>query len=300
MEIYESVVSSNEPTAVALGFFDGVHSAHARVIKEVCGDPSLCPTVMTFSSAHLLPQKKREAGLLQTDEQKLECFQKLGVKRVYLLPFVEIASMEPRQFIETVVCQAMNAKRISCGYDYRFGANASGDASLLSSICAEKGIDLRIVPQYTSHGVTVSSTAIRQALVNGDMALVNAFLGYPYYIKERVVHGKSLGRTLGFPTLNQPLSEKLVLPKFGVYQSRTKIDGNWYRSITNIGVKPTIEGVRAPLAETYLLDASGDFYGMTARVELFKLTRPEQKFADVEELKETVHRDIAYRQAQPF
>ena len=300
MEIYESVALSSEPTAVALGFFDGVHSAHTRVIKQVCGDSSLCPTVMTFSSAHLLPYKKRGSGLLQTDEQKLERFEKLGIRRVYLLPFSEIALMEPRQFIEEVVCRAMNAKRVACGYDYRFGAMAAGDAVLLSEICSENGVDLRIVPQYTSHGVTVSSTAIREALANGELSLVNEFLGYPYYIKERVVHGRSLGRTLGFPTLNQPLSPMLVLPKFGVYQSRTKIDGIWYRSITNIGVKPTIEGVRAPLAETYLLDASGDFYGMTARVELFQMMRPEQKFSDVAQLKEAVHRDIARRQAQPF
>ena len=142
----------------------------------------------------------------------------------------------------------------------------------------------------------ISSTAIRQAILAGDIPLANEMLGYRYALEGEVIHGHHLGRTLGFPTLNQAIPLGLLMPKFGVYSSLTHIDGETYRSITNIGIKPTIEGERAPLSETYMLGASGDFYGKVAYVELLHMMRPEKKFSGIAELKQTVLQDLAQRE----
>ena len=189
----------------------------------------------------------------------------------------------------------LHARRLSCGYNYTFGQGAAGDTGLLRRLCAEQGVELNICPRLERDGELVSSSTIRELLGAGRIPEANALLGYRYYILGEVIHGRSLGRTLGFPTLNQVLSRPCVVPAHGVYNSVTWVRGKRYRSITNIGVKPTIEGERAPLAETYMLGAEGDFYGETARVELLEHTRPEQKFSSVEELREIVQRDISRR-----
>lgn len=298
MECYRDIPQQSESSAVALGFFDGVHTAHAQVIRAVLGKEEYVPTVLTFSADTVLPVSKAGSGLLITEEQKRRRIASLGIQKMFEPSFSEIGGLSAEAFFEEILYKRLRARVLSCGYDYHFGKGARGNADLLQKLCSERKIQLIIVPRCSDRGVTVSSSEIRRAISAGDIMRANELLGYRYTVDGTVIHGKSLGRTLGFPTLNQRLWEGLLLPKFGVYSSITHICGETHRSITNIGVKPTIEGDRAPLAETYMLDADGDYYGKEASVELLHMSRPEQRFSGVGELKETVLRDIAFRRAE--
>lgn len=294
MQVYYNLEKSLEETAVALGFFDGVHTAHAEVIYGA-RQPGLVWSVLTFRISEGAPANKSGLELILPDAQRLERLESLGVERVYFPAFREMAGLSAEDFFRRILMDKLHARRLSCGYNYTFGQGAAGDTGLLRRLCAGQGIELNICPRLERDGELVSSSTIRELLGAGRIPEANALLGYRYYILGEVIHGRSLGRTLGFPTLNQVLSRPCVVPAHGVYNSVTWVRGKRYRSITNIGVKPTIEGERAPLAETYMLGAEGDFYGETARVELLEHTRPEQKFSSVEELREIVQRDISRR-----
>lgn len=298
MEVVNGLPQVMDPSAVALGYFDGVHLAHQQVIRSAVNQKAagLIPTVMCFRTSLRRPENKDTGRLILTEEQKLEQFARLGIERVFLPDFAEIADMTAAHFLQEILQKRLSAAAISCGYDYSFGQGGRGDVSLLRRFCHEKGLGLEVLQPVLLHGETVSSTAIRQALLEGDIPRANELLGYDYYILGEVVHGRSLGRTLGFPTLNQPFGEDQLVPRYGVYNSRTKIGGSDYRSITNVGIKPTISGLRAPLAETHLLGGQGDWYGKVARVSLLEMTRPEKKFSGVEELKQVVLADIARRE----
>ena len=296
MEILREIVQTDRPSAVALGFFDGVHTAHAKVISAAVGHENTVPTVLTFASDTNLPVSKVGYKLLQTEAQKAKCIEKLGAERLITLPFESVADLSPECFFNDILVAKLGAKVISCGYDYRFGKGAAGDVTLLKTLCENAGITLLVTPQQTDHDTVISSTAIRQAVLDGDIPRANEMLGYRYTLEGDVVHGHHLGNTLGFPTLNQMMPLGLLMPKFGVYASITHIGGKSYPSITNIGIKPTIEGERAPLAETHMLGASGDFYGMNAEIELLHMIRPEKRFASLAELKQAVLQDIARRE----
>lgn len=298
LESYRDIPHQDEPSAVALGFFDGVHTAHAQVIRAVLEQEGCVPTVLTFSTDTALPVSKAGSGLLMTEEQKRRRIASFGIRRMFEPSFSEIGAFSAEEFFEEILCARLRAQVLSCGYDYRFGKGAKGDTALLQKLCAARGVRLIVIPRCSDHGITVSSSEIRRAISSGDMVRANELLGYRYTVDGVVIHGRSLGRTLGFPTLNQRLWKRLLLPKFGVYSSVTHIQGETHRSITNIGVKPTIEGDRAPLAETYMLDAEGDYYGKEASVELLRMSRPEQRFTSIKELKETVLCDIAHRRAE--
>ena len=296
MEVVTELGEQTGPSAVALGYFDGVHIAHAAVIRAMKEAEGIA-TVLTFRLGAQLPGSKAGMRPILTPEQRLERLERLGVERVVIPPFEEIAAIPAEEFFRRVLVGQLHACAVVCGFDYSFGRGAEGTPELLGRLCREEGIGLTVVPPMEWEGEPVSSTRIRRLLEMGDLPGANALLGYPYYVLGPVIHGRSLGRTLGFPTLNQQLRPEQALPRFGVYNSRTEIEGIAYRSITNIGVKPTIEGERLPLAETHLLDTEGDFYGKTARVSLLEMTRPERKFRDLQELQDTVQQDIARRRA---
>lgn len=299
MELITSLSEGNRPCSVALGFFDGVHLAHAQVIRAAvaaAGGKGAIPSVLSFRTQKGRLVNKGNSGYILDEGQKLERFQKLGVEQVFLPEFSDLAQMEAEDFVEDILFARLQARVVACGYDYSFGKDARGRVELLQNCCERAGVTCIVLPQYRLDGEPVSSSRIRDCLLAGEIPQANRLLGYAYEITGPVIHGRSLGRTLGFPTLNQAFSPDRLVPRFGVYNSTTVIEGRVYDSITNIGVKPTIEGVRAPLAETYLLDADGDFYGAFARVTLLELTRPERKFESLEELKQTVHRDIRARE----
>lgn len=298
MQVCRKIEDYSGYTSIALGLFDGLHLAHASVIQnavQAAKEFGFTAAVLTFRPDATEIGSKPNFRAILSEEQKLERIASFAVQYVWEPPFTEIADLSADAFFWDILVGKLHTKVLSCGYDYTFGKGASGDVTLLAELCGQAGIMLRVQPPLLHGSIPISSTRIRELIALGDIAGANELLGYPYYILGEIVHGRALGRTLGFPTLNQQLSEMQVLPKFGVYTSTTTLNGIAYAGITNIGIKPTIEGERLPLAETYLLDMDGDFYGMTARVVLHSLTRQEQRFENLEELKRAVQSDIAKR-----
>lgn len=202
-----------------------------------------------------------------------------------------------RDFIEKVLVKIMNAKVVVCGFDFRLGAGGGSDAEELKCICREYGIKVVIIPPFSLDGCVVHSTAIKNLIKSGEIAKANKLLGYDFSIEGRVIEGNRIGRTIGSPTINQRFPESIVMPRFGVYKSVTYLDGRVMPSVTNIGVKPTVDYKDSPLAETHIMDFDGDLYGRTLRVSLLDFIRPERRFDSVGELKAQLDKDkIAAKQ----
>lgn len=288
----------NEETAIALGFFDGVHLAHQRVIEPVVKAKSkgLTPMVMTFETDSQT-EIKGKSGLtvIETDRQKLFELERIGAEIVYMADFPSVAKLEWTEFVEEILIGKFNVKMISCGYDYRFGNGAKGNVELLRGLCEKHSVELNVVPQFKVGGETVSSTAIREYIKEGEIEKANRLLGYSYNTYSEVVHGRHLGNTLGFPTVNQEFSGNQLVPKYGVYNTTAYIRGVPYKSITNVGVKPTIKGERLPLAETYILGTDEDLYGELLRVDYHSLIREERRFSSIDELKNAIKSDVFKR-----
>ncbi len=281
---------------VALGFFDGVHIGHGELLKRTAAkakELSLIPAVLTYSSHPSEILAKEAVGLINTTEERCEIIRELyGISDITVKEFTrEYASLSCEIFADEILVKQMNAGYVVAGFDFRFGKGGKGDAETLSALCESRGIGCDIIDKVELDGDTVSSSRIRELIAQGDMEESARLLGHYHCIISEVVHGASLGEKLGFPTINQTLSPKLCLPKFGVYASRIEINGRTYTGVTNIGVRPTVADGEAPRAETHIIDFSGDLYGKNVKVELVRFIRGEMKFSSVEELKKQIARD---------
>ena len=288
MRIYHGWSVSPRPAAVALGGFDGLHVGHCGVIAQARKD-GLLPSVFTFQTD--LFQEGKKVPRILSQRRKMELLDQMGVRQCWVAPFEEIRHMEAEEFLSRILEDVCGAKLIACGYNFRFGRGGKGTSGLLREFCEFRGIEARILPPVQAEGETVSSTRIRELVAEGDMKRAAALLGRPFCLDTPVLHGRQLGRTLGFPTVNQPVPRNFVLPRFGVYASVVRIDGIPYYGVTNVGVKPTV-GADAPLSETWLPGYRGrELYGEILVTELIGFVRPEQKFGSVEELREQIARD---------
>ena len=288
------MTAKNRPSAVALGFFDGLHLGHIEVIKRALLKDGLCSVVFTFNDKTSLPKFSGKKGhCIITHEQKTEIFGGLGVERVYAPDFGDVKDYTAREFVERILRDELNASFVVCGYDFRFGKGGEGNPETLKQLCSEYGMECEVVPAVAVDGVTVSSTAIREMITKGDIETANRFLGYELSYKLPVTQGSKIGRTIGFPTINQKIPDYMVKPKNGVYKSWTIVDGRTYRSITNIGVKPTVDYKGGAVMETHITGYDGNLYGQTVRVALREFIRDEKKFAGLEELKQQIEEDKA-------
>mgnify|MGYP006066013615 FL=1 len=287
MICYSHLQPAQGSTSIALGFFDGVHRGHQNVLHaalQAADQNHLTPGVFTFTLDSQKPKSKQQNQRLLSPEGQLQKLEEMGFACCWRPGFGEFHQLTPIQFVKQILQDTMQAKFVSCGENYHFGANAAGDAGLLVSLCALFDIKAEIVPTCVENGEPVSSTRIRTAIQNGDMESANQMLGYPWQFREKVVLGNQLGRTMNYPTINQIFPKELVLPKLGVYISATEIHGKRFPSITNIGFKPTIGGVTSPLAETHILDYSEDLYGQEITVFLYRYLRGEKKFDSIQHL----------------
>lgn len=299
MVVYDRLVDSDRETAVALGLFDGLHKGHQAVIGRVVAEREngLTPTVLTFSTDHVQPARKRGMKKILTRSLFLKALEETGTEILESPPFEEIMGLSPREFVERVLCGRLKAKAVACGRDFRFGKDAAGDLFILRELCGEYGIRLEAVSPLLDGGEAISSTRIRQCLAEGEIETANWLLGRPYSFDFEVAHGNELGRRIGVPTINQIFPEQFLVPRFGVYASYTWLEGKWYRSITNVGVKPTIEGNRLPLAETHIIGVDDHLYGQNIQVSLMKFIRPEKKFDSIEALTAEIQANIERIQA---
>lgn len=289
----EHVRVTGRKSAVALGFFDGVHLGHRAVISKAaaCSAEGLTPVVYTFKKSPRTCISGENICAITSIKDKAQIIKQLGIDYLYTVDFNKIRSLQPREFISEILCGVLSCARVFCGFNYRFGVNGSGDSNLLKAECGKHGIDVTVVPPVLLGKTVVSSTEIRRLLESGNIAGANKMLGYNFGYQGKIIPGRQLGRILGAPTINQKLEKETVIPKFGVYASFVSIENKLYTGVTNIGVKPTV-GSSCILGETWLTDFSGgSLYGKNAKVELLEFLRPERKFASLEELKEAILSD---------
>ena len=270
-------------TAVAIGNFDGLHRGHAHVIEAMLGAAKaggLVPSVLTFE-----PHPRRyfapDAPVfrLETLKQKLSRLREWGVQRVYMPRFnARFAAQSAEVFLQTVLQRQLNARAVLTGENFAVGATRHGIA--VQTLAAVKIGD-----------VVCSSSAVRAALTQGDMAQVAVLLGRSYQLTGRVMHGDARGRQLGFPTANVQLSPGLKLPAYGVYAVRMVIGGRVVPGVANLGVRPTFGGAVAPRLEVHVFDFDADIYGAAVTVELTQFIRPEIKFATLDALKAQIASD---------
>lgn len=278
-------------TAIALGYFDGLHRGHRNVISLAVAEKKngLTSVCFTFSKSPKSVIKKIAANALMTSEDKLKTLEMLGIDHTYQADFEKIMDMTAKDFFKDILVDKLKVKKLFCGFNYRFGKNGEGDVEMLQSLCNAYGVELCVVPPEQSDGEVVSSTLIRKLVSEGKVNQANELMCSRFGFSSVIEHGKKLGRELGTPTINQQLDPDLVVPKFGVYASAVTLEnGNVYCGVTNIGVKPTVGG-RIPICETWMPEYTGDeIYGQSADVRLLDFIRPERKFNDIYELKNAI------------
>ncbi|MBQ7556883.1 MAG: riboflavin biosynthesis protein RibF [Lachnospiraceae bacterium] len=285
----------DEPTALSIGKFDGVHLGHRKILSLVAEQKSrgLVPSVFTFDPSPDELFTGVSAGSLLTKEEKEETLSMLGVEILVEYPMNrETAAILPEEFLRNVLRDRLNTRYVAAGDDLSFGRGGEGDAAFLKAEAPVMGMEAEIVEKVVKRGEVVSSTLIRSYLRKGDMERVAELMAAPYYVDGIVEDGDHRGRSLGFPTINVRPSPLKLLPPRGVYRSVVFMEDRIYAGITNIGVKPTFGDHNPCITETYLYDFDGDAYGKRVRVELLAFMRGERRFSSPEELKEQVDRDL--------
>lgn len=281
-------ITNGERAAVSLGIFDGVHIGHRAVLNSA-KKSGLKTAVFTFLSETVTT--KGNKGVIYPDKRKQELLKSLGVEYILSPSFSDFKDMSAEDFVKEVLVGALNAKEVFCGEDFHFGKGAAAGVCELCELCRKYEIKLSVTPPVMYKGQAVSSTRIKNALISGDISSANDMLYEKFGYFEKVIHGNEIGRTLNFPTINQVIPEKTVLPKLGVYITEVEVSGEIYKGVSNVGVKPTV-GSKEPLIETHILDFSGNLYGESLSVRLVKFLREEKKFASLNELKRQVDFDI--------
>ena len=282
---------------IALGLFDGVHLGHGALLKcakKRAEELGATAAALTFSTPPAQILNGMPIPLINTPKERSALMQRLyQIEDVITLPFdANFATLSWDEFLLRFLLETYHACHIVAGYDYRFGAGGMGDAARLRAFCASHEIGCDIIDQVTLDGIKVSSTHIRNLLSEGNLEDAARFLGHPHYLELPVKSGHQLGRTIGAPTVNQVPETGMILPPFGVYETRVQIGGKSYRGVTNIGVRPSVSEGDTVTVETHILDFDGDLYGKTLPLEFLSMLREERKFPSVSALKAQIHLDI--------
>lgn len=276
--------------SLALGYFDTLHIGHLEIIRELSKLNGI-PSLFTFSKSLNEFIKGKSERDLYSFRDRVNLFEKYGVKTVFVEePNRDFLNLTPYEFLDYLTSK-INIGAFVCGYDYTFGVNASGNIDILKTYCEEHNIEFRVIDEKTVGEKKVSSTLIKESLKNGDILSANAFLGRTYSVLGRVQKGRMEGRLMGFPTANISLDDMLILPKYGVYKGRVRVQGKTYNSIINIGTHPTFDDNKVNL-EAYIINFDKDIYGYLIEVFLDDYIRDIVKFNSIDELKEQLKRDL--------
>lgn len=281
---------SDKATAVTLGKFDGLHRGHQKLVEQIGRYRSdkvagiICAFDMGRDSLLTSAQRKRRL------EGKADCLIECAFTR-------EIREMTAEQFIDEILVKRLRAAYIVVGIDFCFGYQKRGNIDVLNDYSGRYGYHLDVIEKEQYQGREISSTYIREELEKGNVDTAAKLLGYRYETEGVVIHGRRLGRRLGFPTMNILWEEKKIAPRFGVYACEVQIDGKAYRGICNVGIKPTVSDEAKLLTEVYVFDYDEDAYGKKISVRFCEFERPEKRFDSVEQLKAQVEQDIRYGKA---
>ena len=293
----------NSNNYIALGSFDGLHIGHLSLIYkvvEIAKENNGKSMVFTFKNhpktliykehvPKLLMDNDRKVEILTTHKVDIVCFQEFNL---------EFMKMTPEEFVEFLVFK-YNVKGFVVGFNYKFGYKNLGNVELLQKLQNKYGYELCIMKPCTYKEQVISSTRIRKSLEDGDVLDASKMLSLPYALSGEVVHGKKLGRTIGFPTANLKYNQKFILPKVGVYYTNIKVNNKIYKGITSVGNNPTVDGENLTI-ETYILDFNKDIYGEKIDISFIKKIRDMKKFNGVEELKDQLEKDKSFAKNENY
>ena len=288
--------TTQQPTVLTIGTFDGVHLGHQKIIERVVAtarQEGLLATIFTFfPHPRMVVQHDKSLKLIHTLEEKKQLLQRLGVDLLVVQPFNEaFAQLTAEEFVSTILVQHLNVKKVIIGYDHRFGRNRTANINDMRLFGEKYGFAVEEISVQEVDEVSVSSTKIREALNKGDVITAEHYLGTPYSLTGTVVHGLKLGRTLGYPTANIQVTEDYkLIPKDGVYAVYSYIGERKVYGMMSIGKNPTIEGKGASI-EVYFFDFNADLYDRELTIYFVKYLREERKFSSVALLKKQLQDD---------
>lgn len=300
--------AARAPCALTVGNFDGVHRGHQALlarVREAATKLGVEAAVMTFEPhpreffARLAGDLSKAPARIANLRDKLQSLENAGIDRVIVEHFnAHFASMAPQDFVEKVLVQGLHVKWLMVGEDFCYGAKRAGNLAMLIEAGKKYGFHVEAMPTVLNNGTRISSSAVRTALAQGDFALTARLLGHPYAISGHVIHGKKLGRTIGYPTLNLRVAHKRpALSGIFVVQVHGLAD-HPLPGVASFGVRPTVEDSGRVLLETYLFDYAAQCYGKVIRVEFLQKLRDEEKYVDLATLTAAIERDE--QQARAF
>ena len=298
MKVFNSISSylSQKQSIVTIGTFDGVHIGHQEIIEKIIEDAkkSDCESLILTFFPHPRMVLAHESGvkLLNTINEKIELLQKIGLSDLIIHPFDEIFSqLSAEEFVAKILVEKLKIKKIILGHDHRFGKNRSASIDDLIIFGKKYNFEVEQISAQKIDQVAISSTKIRTALQDGNITLANQYLGYQYFFSGKVVKGKQLGRTIGFPTANIQIDEEYkLIPKNGVYIVKSIISDKTYFGMMNIGTRPTVDGKNLTI-EVYFFDFEKDIYDTSITVSILDRIRDEKKFDSFDDLKKQIEKD---------
>lgn len=291
---YIDMIEITRDTVVTMGNFDGLHLGHMQLIKKavrIGKRENLESIAFTYDIHPLNFLYSKSVHLLMSKEDKDSILHSRGIDRVLHVPFdEEIRGMSSEEFCDIILVKKLRAKHLVMGEDAKFGKDKQ-DINHIKEYCEKRGIEVHVIPLLIMDDKRVSSSHIRKLVERGDIESANRYLGRMYSVEGTVVHGKKLGRKLGYPTANLYIDSEKAVPARGVYETEVEIDGNVFIGATNVGNNPTV-GDKTLRVETYLVGFEGDLYGRTIKIRFIRRLRNELKFDSVEELIEQMSKDV--------
>lgn len=287
---------SKTPTVVTIGTFDGVHIGHQKIIKRLintANQAGLHSVILTFfPHPRMVLQKDANIKLIHTIDERSQILKKLGLDCLFIKKFThDFSRLSAQDFVKNLLVDKLHAKKVIIGYDHRFGRNRNADINDLINFGKHYHFDVEEISSQDIDDVAVSSTKIRNALLDGNIAKANKYLGYPFMITGKVVKGEKLGRQIDFPTANINVEETYkLIPKHGSYVVSSKIDSLLVYGMMNIGTNPTVNGKKESI-EVHFFNFKKDLYNQNIQVNLLHRIRDEQKFESVDVLKEQLVKD---------
>lgn len=288
--------NKNQNTVITIGTFDGVHIGHKKIIErliEVGKAKKLEPTLLTFfPHPRMILQKDANIKLINTINEKESILKKYGLKNLVIQEFnQDFSRLTAQAFVETILVNKLKAKYIIIGYDHHFGRNRSANIEDLKKFGTLYGFEVEEITAQDINNVAVSSTKVRNALIDGDIEIANRFLGYSFFISGKVIKGKGLGKTIDYPTANIQITEDYkLLPKQGVYVIKSNINNVPVYGMMNIGTNPTVNG-KTQSIEAHFFDFNSSLYSKTLKIELLYRLRNEEKFESLNALKQQLYKD---------
>lgn len=294
MEILNKL-KSNENLAIALGFFDGIHLGHKAVIMSAVNYAKkhhIKSAVVTFRQSPYVAMNNVKPNYIMTLEEKIRAIKKLGVDYLYLSDFTEdLAKQTASDYLKTLV-DNLHPKMIVTGFNHYFGYNKSGGVDYLRLMQSEYGYEFKEISPIKLQDGIISSSEIRKALSEGDLQKANAMLGYRFYVKNEVIRGRQIGRTIGFKTANLRMPEKILNIPDGVYAVEIEVFGKKHMGIANFGSNPTVTDDTQKFLEVHIIDFNENIYGQIVKVNFLAKIRDEKKFQSLTELKTQIKKDI--------